>query len=182
MILLPGATILSYGSQTPRLGRNVLVASGARLIGNLDIGDDSSIWFNTVVRGDVHFIRIGARTNIQDNTTVHVTQGQAPCVIGDDVTIGHNAIVHACTVEDRCLIGMGAIILDHAVIGAGSLVGAGALVTQGKVFPPRSLIMGSPAKVVRPLTDAEVAGLSQSAVHYIETAKSYFQAAQAPSR
>lgn len=174
MHLLPGSNLLPYGGKTPRLAPGTLVASGAQLIGDLEIGADSSIWFNVVVRADVHHIRIGARTNIQDNSTVHVTEGEAPCIIGNDVTVGHNAIVHACTVEDLCLIGMGAIILDHAVIGAGSLVGAGALVTQGKRFPPRSLIIGSPAKAVRTLTDEELAGLRESAAHYVTTARGYF--------
>lgn len=177
MYQLPGSHILPFGGKTPKIGKNVLVASGAQLIGDLEIGDESSIWFNVVVRGDVHRIRIGARTNVQDNTTVHVTEGQSPCIIGSDVTIGHNAIVHACTVEDLCLIGMGAVVLDKAVIREGSLVGAGALVTQGKEFPPRSLIIGSPAKAVRQLTDEELAGLRESAGHYVTTARGYFPVA-----
>ena len=155
------------------MAERVFVADGVRLIGDLEVGRDSSLWFNVVVRADVHYVRIGERTNIQDNSTVHVTSGEAPCVIGNDVTIGHNAIVHACTVEDLCLIGMGAVILDQAVIGAESLVGAGALVTQGKRFPPRSLIHGSPAKVVRSLTEAELRGLRESAEHYVSAARGY---------
>ncbi len=168
-----GAQILSFGEKTPKLADGVFIASGARLIGDLIVGQDSSIWFNTVIRADVHYIHIGDRTNIQDDSTVHVTSKVAPCVIGNDVTVGHNAIVHACTVEDLCLIGMGAIILDEAVIGKGSLVGAGALVTQGKKFPPRSLIVGSPAKAIRLLTDAEIEGLKESAQHYVDTALRY---------
>src|SRR4051794_23392244 len=117
--LLPGSTVLPYRGKTPRLGQDVMVASGGQLIGDLEIGARSSIWFNVVVRADVHFITIGTDTNIQDNTTVHVTEGQAPCIIGNKVTVGHNAIVHACTVEDHCLIGMGAIVLDKAVIREG---------------------------------------------------------------
>ncbi len=170
---LPHTNVLPFAGATPDLGEGVFLASGAQLIGDLRIGRDSSVWFNTVIRADVHYIRIGERTNIQDNSTVHVTEGQSPCVIGSDVTVGHNCIVHACTVEDLCLIGMGAIILDKAVIRHGSLVGAGALVTQGKEFPPRSLILGSPAKAVRTLTDAEYHGLAESARHYVETAKRY---------
>lgn len=173
MHLLPGCNLLPYGGKTPKLADGTLVTSGAQLIGDLVVGEQSSIWFNVVIRADVARIRIGARTNVQDNTTVHVSEG-VPCLIGDDVTIGHNAIVHACTVENLCLIGMGAIILDGAVIGEGSLVGAGALVTQGKKFPPRSLIIGSPAKAVRTLTDEELAGLRESAAHYITTARGYF--------
>lgn len=171
--VLPHANILPFAGKTPELGAGAFVASGAQLIGDLKVGKDSSIWFNVVIRADVHYIRIGDRTNIQDNSTVHVTEGQAPCVIGSGVTVGHNAIIHACTVEDDCLIGMGAIILDKAVIRQGSLVGAGALVTQGKEFPPRSLILGSPAKAVRQLTDEEFASLKDSARHYVETARLY---------
>ena len=173
MFQMPHANILTYNGKHPELQSGVFVASGAQLIGDLKVGAETSIWFNTVIRADVHYIRIGARSNIQDNTTVHVTEGRAPCVIGNDVTIGHNAIIHACTVEDLCLVGMGAIVLDHAVIRSGSLVGAGALVTQGREFPPRSLIIGSPAKVVRQLTDAEYAELKESARHYLATAKMY---------
>ncbi len=170
---MQSAQIISFDEKTPKLADGVFLAGGARLIGDLVIGKDSSVWFNVVIRADVHHIRIGERTNVQDNSTVHVTSNVAPCIIGNDVTIGHNAIVHACTVEDLCLIGMGAVVLDQAVIGKGSLVGAGALVTQGKKFPPYSLIVGSPAKVIRQLTDAEIEGLKDSAAHYVETAARY---------
>ncbi|MBM4252649.1 MAG: gamma carbonic anhydrase family protein [Deltaproteobacteria bacterium] len=170
---MPGASILPYGGKQPKLAADVFVASGAHLIGDLEIGAGSSIWFNTVVRGDVHYIRIGERTNIQDNSTVHVTGNKLPCIIGSDITVGHNVLLHACTVEDLCLIGMGAIVLDGAVISRESLVGAGAVVTPGKTFPPRSLIIGSPARVVRSLTEAEVQGLRDSAHAYVQTALSY---------
>lgn len=174
MRTLPHATILPYQGQRPRLGHDVLVASGAHLIGDLSIGGESSIWFNTVIRADVQPITIGARTNVQDNSTIHVTRGDGPCHIGSDVTIGHGTVIHACTIEDLCLIGMGAVILDKAVIRHGSIVGAGSVVTQGKDFPPRSMIIGSPAKVVRQLTDAEYAALMESARHYVEVARQYF--------
>jgi len=170
---MPGASILPFGGKHPKLADDVFVASGAHLIGDLEIGAGSSIWFNTVVRGDVHYIRIGERTNIQDNSTVHVTGNKLPCIIGSDITVGHNALLHACTVEDLCLIGMGAIVLDGAVISRESLVGAGAVVTPGKTFPPRSLIIGSPARVVRSLTDAEVQGLRDSANAYVTNALAY---------
>ncbi len=170
---MPHANVLPYQGVVPRLGSGVFVASGAHLIGDVEAGPEASFWFNVVARGDVHHIRVGARTNIQDNSVLHVTEGKAPCLIGSDVTVGHGAIVHACTVEDLCLIGMGAIILDQAVIRTGSIVGAGALVTQGKEFPPHSLIVGSPAKAVRTLTDREVEGLYASARHYVETARHY---------
>lgn len=174
--------ISPFNSILPVIADDVFIADGARIIGKVHIGSKSSIWFNTVVRGDVHEIRIGARTNIQDNTTVHVSEGRAGCYIGNDVTIGHNAIVHACTVEDLALIGMGAVISDEAVIGKGSLVGAGALVTQGKKFPPYSLIIGSPAKAVRQLTEEEIKGLQESADHYVEIARQYLKISDKASK
>lgn len=170
---MPHANILPYKGLLPRLAKDVFVASGAQLIGDIEAGPESSFWFNVVARGDVHHIRVGARTNIQDGSVLHVTSGKAPCLIGDDVTVGHAAVVHACTVENLCLIGMGAIILDEARIRTGSIVGAGALVTQGKEFPPHSLIVGSPARAVRTLTDAEIEGLWESSRHYVETARNY---------
>lgn len=173
MYRMPNANILPFKDKFPSLAGGVLVASGAQLIGDLNVGRDSSFWFNVVVRADVHSIRIGERTNIQDNSTIHVTAGEAACIIGSDVTIGHNAILHACTVEDLCLVGMGAIILDKAIIRKGSIVGAGALVTQGKEFPPKSLIIGSPARAIRTVTDEEYQSLIQSAQHYVETARAY---------
>jgi carbonic anhydrase/acetyltransferase-like protein (isoleucine patch superfamily) len=173
MFTLPQANIISFRGQKPRLAPNVFVASGAQLIGDLEIGEDSSVWFNVTIRADVQRIRIGARTNIQDNTVIHVTHGTGPTTIGSDVTIGHGAVIHACTVEDLCLIGMGAILLDGAVIPRESFVAAGALVTPGKTFPPGSMIMGSPAKAVRSLTAEEKAGLKKSALHYVETTKAY---------
>jgi gamma-carbonic anhydrase len=175
MFQMPGSHIIPFKGTQPRIGKDVLLASGACVIGDTVIGRDSSIWFNTIIRGDVHFIRIGERTNIQDNTMVHVTAGQASCTIGNDVTIGHNAVIHACEIEDLCLIGMGAVILDKAVIGKGSLVGAGSLVTQGKVFPPNSLIMGSPARLIRTLNDCEMKRLKESAEHYVRTARAYME-------
>lgn len=174
MRLLPHATILPYRGQRPQLGHDVLVASGAQLIGALTVGAESSIWFNTVIRADVQPITIGARTNVQDNSTIHVTAKDGPCLIGNDVTIGHGTVLHACTIEDLCLIGMGAVILDKAVIRHGSIVGAGSVVTQGKDFPPRSMIIGSPARVVRQLTDEEYASLLHSARHYLEVSRQYF--------
>jgi carbonic anhydrase/acetyltransferase-like protein (isoleucine patch superfamily) len=174
MRLMPNANILPYNGQRPHLGHDVLVASGAQLIGDLVIGSESSVWFNTVIRADVQPIRIGCRTNIQDNSTIHVTAENGPCTIGNDVTVGHGAIIHACTIEDLCLIGMGAIILDKAVIRHGCVVGAGAVVTQGKEFPPRSMIIGSPGRAVRQLSDSEYAGLMQSAKHYIHVSRQYF--------
>jgi carbonic anhydrase/acetyltransferase-like protein (isoleucine patch superfamily) len=172
--------ILPYLEYTPSIGERVFIAPSADVIGRLQIGADSSIWFQTAVRADVHYIKIGARTSIQDGSMVHVTHYKSedmsdghPTVIGDDVTVGHKVMLHGCTIEDGCLIGMSATILDGAVIGKESIVGAGALVTKNKKFPPRSLIMGSPAKVVRELTDEEVAELYASAKRYVGFKNNY---------
>jgi carbonic anhydrase/acetyltransferase-like protein (isoleucine patch superfamily) len=153
------------------LADDTFVAPGAQLIGEIVAGPGTSFWYNVVVRADVMPIRIGARVNIQDLTMIHVSSGSFSTTIGDDVTIGHRAIVHGAIVEDGCLIGMGSVVMDGAVIGKESLVGAGALVTPGTVIPPRSLVLGSPAKVKRSLTDKEVQGLYDSATHYVVTAK-----------
>jgi gamma-carbonic anhydrase len=173
MYVMQGATVISWKNHTPQIAQDVLIASGARLMGQLTIGQLSSIWFNTVLRGDVNYIRIGEKTKIQDNTTVHVNAEKYPTIIGNEVTIGHNAIIHACTIGDCSLIGMGAIVLDGAIIPEQSLVAAGALVPPGKTYPPRSLIVGSPAKVTRPLDAKELAFLAHSAKHYANLAKTY---------
>ncbi len=164
----------------PQIGENSWIAPSADVIGEVACGSDCSIWFGCVVRGDVHYIKIGNRVNIQDLSMVHVTHYKKadksdgnPTIIGDDVTIGHRVMLHGCVIEDACLIGMSATILDGAVIGKESIVGAGALVTKGKIFPPRSLIMGSPAKVVRELSDDEVKELYASASRYVEFKKDY---------
>jgi carbonic anhydrase/acetyltransferase-like protein (isoleucine patch superfamily) len=157
----------------PRLGNGVFVAETAAVIGDVEIGDQSSVWYGTVIRGDVMPIRIGARTSLQDNTVIHVTASRYGTTIGSDCTIGHNAIIHACVVEDLCLIGMGSIILDGAKIGRGSLVGAGALVTPGTDIPPDSLVIGSPAKVKRPVNDKEREQILYGAAHYVELARAY---------
>jgi carbonic anhydrase/acetyltransferase-like protein (isoleucine patch superfamily) len=161
-----------YGKR-PQLGRGVFLAETCAVIGDVVIGDESSIWYATVVRGDVMPIRIGARTSIQDNTVIHVTSDFSGTIVGDDCTVGHGAIIHACTVEDRCLIGMGAILLDGCRIGAGSLVGAGALVTPGTIIPPGSLVLGSPAKVKRPVNEREREQIDYGARHYVELARTY---------
>lgn len=160
--------VYRLGDRTPKLPTegSYWVAPGAQLIGDVAIGEGVGIWFNAAVRGDNEPIRIGARTNIQDGAVLHSDYG-APLSIGDGCTIGHAAIIHGCTIGDNVLVGMGATILNKAVIGADSLVGANALVTEGKQFPPKSLIVGAPAKVVRELTDDEVAGLRRSAADYV---------------
>lgn len=169
-----------FKATLPTLGSNTWTAPSADVIGDVTCGEDCSIWFGCVVRGDVHYIKIGSRTNIQDLSMIHVTHYKNgdkttgnPTIIGDDVTIGHRVMLHGCTIEDACLIGMSATILDGAVIGKESIVGAGALVTKNKVFPPRSLIVGSPAKVIRELNDEEVAELYASATRYVEFKKDY---------
>lgn len=148
------------------------VAPSADVIGDVHLGADASVWFGAVIRGDNTPIMIGARTNIQEAAMLHSDPG-APLTIGTGCTIGHHAILHGCTIEDDVLIGMGAIILNRAVIGAGSIVGAGALVTEGKVMPPNSLIVGSPARVARTLDDGAAAMLKASAAHYVEKSRAY---------
>jgi carbonic anhydrase/acetyltransferase-like protein (isoleucine patch superfamily) len=153
-------------------GGRVYIADGARLMGDVRLGEDASVWFNAVLRGDNEPMQIGARTNIQDGAVLHSDPG-APLTIGSDCTIGHAAILHGCTVGNGSLVGMGATILNRAVIGEGSLVGANALVTEGKVFPERALIVGAPAKMIRQLTDEEVARLIVSAAHYVANGKRF---------
>ncbi|MGA0163141.1 MAG: gamma carbonic anhydrase family protein [Bdellovibrionota bacterium] len=157
------------------LAENVFVAPSADLIGRLKVGRDSSFWFQTLARADVNFIKIGARTNIQDQSCLHVTGEDAPLIIGDDVTIGHQALLHGCTIGNRVLIGMGSVIMDHAKIEDDCLVAAGSLITENKVFPSGHLIMGRPAKIMRALTDEEKLSLKKSALDYVETARQYLE-------
>lgn len=166
-------SIIPYKSIVPRLHPSVFVAEGARIIGDVEIGKDSSVWFNTVIRGDVNYIRIGERTNIQDNSVIHVTHQKYPTIIGSNVTIGHNAVIHACTIYDYCLIGMGAVVLDDAKVGPTSIVAAGAVVTMRMVVPEGVLVAGIPARVVRELTPEEKKSLVQSAQNYVEYVSTY---------
>ncbi|MDP2359360.1 MAG: gamma carbonic anhydrase family protein [bacterium] len=158
--------VLPFEGKTPRLADDVAVMHGALVLGDVEIGAGSSVWFNTVVRGDVNYIRIGERSNVQDGSVLHVTHETAPLRIGHDVTIGHMAMLHGCTIEDCVLIGMQATVLDGAIVGTESLVAAGSVVLEGMIIPPRSLVAGCPAKVKRSLTPGEVAALHQSAAHY----------------
>ncbi len=167
------ATIRTFGGSRPVIGRDVFLAETCAVIGDVEIGDESSVWYGTVVRGDVMPIRIGARTSLQDNTVIHVTGGRFGTTIGSDCTIGHGAIIHACVVEDLCLIGMGSVILDGARIGRGSLVGAGALVTPGTDIPPGSLVIGAPARVKRPINDKEREQIEIGAAHYVALTRLY---------
>lgn len=167
--------VRAYKGKKPRIGEGTFIAENATLIGDLEIGDDCSIWFGTVLRADVQFIRIGARTNIQDNCVVHVTDDIHPTVIAEEVTIGHGAIVHGCTIGRGALIGMGARILDGAVVGESALVGAGTLVSEGMQIPPRTLAIGVPARVKRELTDQEVARLEAGWRNYVEHKNEYLK-------
>lgn len=165
--------VLPYEGKRPRIAPSVFLADGSAVTGDVEIGEDSSLWFGTVVRGDVNWIRIGARVNLQDRVVVHVTSGTHPATIGDDVSVGHGAVLHGCTVKDRSLVGIGAIVLDGAVVGPEAMVGAGSLVAPGKVVPPGKLALGSPARVVRDLTPDEIAGLRGTATRYVGLAARY---------
>jgi carbonic anhydrase/acetyltransferase-like protein (isoleucine patch superfamily) len=167
------AVLRSFGGKRPQIGRDVFLAETCALIGDVVVGDESSIWYSTVLRGDVMAIRIGARTSMQDGAIVHVTSGRFSTAVGDDCTIGHGAIIHGCTIEDRCLIGMGSTILDGARVGRGSLVGAGALITPGTDIPPSSLVLGAPARVVRSVNPKEREQIEYGASHYVELARRY---------
>lgn len=161
-----------FEKKSPQVDATAFIAPSAELIGQVTIGSESSVWYQAVLRGDINAIRIGARTNIQDGTIGHVSRARS-LIVGDEVTVGHRVVLHACEVERGCLIGMGAILLDGAVVGAESLVGAGALITQGAVIPPRSLVLGVPATVRRSLTDEELAFCKSSWERYIGYAKAY---------
>ena len=165
--------IYSYKNATPKLAQSVFVAPNAAVIGDVEIGEDSSVWFNSVIRGDVHQIRIGERTNIQDGSVLHVTYQKWALEIGDNVTVGHGAILHGCTISSNCLIGMGARVLDGARVGEFSLVAAGSLVLQGDKVPSNSLVAGVPAIVKRTLTPEEVEQTKASAERYVKYKDSY---------
>jgi gamma-carbonic anhydrase len=172
--------IRAFEGIVPKIADSAYIEETAVIIGDVIIGEESSIWFNTVVRGDVHHIRIGDRTNVQDLCVVHVTHDTHPTVLGNDVTVGHHVVLHGCTIHDRVLIGMGAILMDGVVIGKDCIVGAGALVTERTIVPPNSLVLGSPAKVKRPLTEPELAWIRESAANYIRYARRYRDGPQRP--
>jgi carbonic anhydrase/acetyltransferase-like protein (isoleucine patch superfamily) len=159
--------LISCRGVSPQLAKNVFLAKGAYLVGDVKVGAQSSIWFNAVLRGDVTPITVGERTNIQDGAVLHGTYQKAAVTIGNDVTVGHNAILHGCTIGDLVLIGMGSVIMDLAKIGSRSIVGAGSLVTESSEFPDGSLILGRPAKVIRPLKPEELAFLPKSSENYL---------------
>ena len=172
--------VYPYKGVSPEIAEDVLLCPGAMVVGRVKIGQGSSVWYNAVIRGDVHDVIIGRYASIQDGTLIHEDSGRGsglegglPTVVGDYVTVGHGVILHACRVEDYALIGMGAIIMDGAIIGRGSVVGAGALVTKNTVVPPFSLVLGSPAKVVRTLPDASLAQRKEQAMHYYGLAQEH---------
>ncbi len=167
------AVIRTFGDKAPVIGTGVFAAETAAIIGDVVIGDRSSIWYGAVLRGDVFHIRVGEETSIQDNSVLHVTSGQHATIVGNRVTVGHSVTLHGCTVGDLCVVGMGATVLDEAVIGSRCIVGAGALVTPRTVIPEGHLAVGAPARVKRPLTEAELASLDDSANHYVELAERY---------
>ncbi|MFY8042261.1 MAG: gamma carbonic anhydrase family protein [Rhodoferax sp.] len=164
--------VYALDTLVPQIAESAWVADSAQVIGNVYLADDVSVWFGTVIRGDTDTIRIGKGSNIQDASVLHADIGK-PLTVGDNVTVGHQVMLHGCTIGDGSLIGIGAVVLNGAKIGKGCLVGAGALVTEGKEFPDGSMILGSPAKVVRELTPAQLAGLQLSAMHYVENARRF---------
>lgn len=159
--------------QSPKIHPTARILSGVQLHGDVEIGKDSSLWFNAVVRGDVNYIKIGERTNIQDLSMIHVSYKASPAILGNDITIGHSVVLHACTIRDFVLVGMGSVILDDAEIGEYCIIGAGSLVTQKTKIPPGSKAFGRPAKVVGELTEAERAKIRFNALHYVNLAKAY---------
>src|SRR5450432_938475 len=165
--------IRSFRGVQPQIHHTAFIADGAHVIGDVHIGEQSSIWFNTIVRGDMFYIRIGDRTNVQDNSVIHTRTGAHPTILEDEVTVGHSVTLHGCCVERGALIGIGSILLDEVRVGAQSLVAAGSLVSPGTIIPPRSLVMGMPAKVKRPLTDEEVRGLARNWQNYVEYSRYY---------
>jgi carbonic anhydrase/acetyltransferase-like protein (isoleucine patch superfamily) len=175
-ILMPRQPdIRPYRGKCPQISASAYIDPAAIIIGDVIIGEDSSVWPATVIRGDVHHIRIGARTNIQDGSVLHVMRDEYPLILGDDVTIGHSCTLHGCTIESRCLVGMGAILLNGVVIGSGSIVAAGTLLTERTVIPPGSLVVGHPGKVKRALTAIDQASIDSYAQRYVSYKNIYIQ-------
>lgn len=165
--------VLKFREKLPKIAETAYIAPSAEVIGDVEIGEDSSIWFGSIIRGDVNYIRIGARTNIQDSCAVHVTSRTHATTLEDEITVGHRAVLHGCYVERGCLIGIGAILLDGVRIGENSLVAAGSLLPPGTVVPPRVLVMGAPARVKRDLTSDEIDALERSWRNYVELKQHY---------
>lgn len=169
--LVKDQVFFPYQGMLPDVDESVFIASGAKIIGDVKIGEDSSVWYNTVIRGDVNYIRIGKMTNVQDCSMLHVTAETNPLVIGDNVTIGHSVTLHGCTINNLCLIGMGSVVLDGAIVEEGSVVAAGAVVPPKYVVPKGMLVAGVPCKVIRQLSALELGSLTKSALHYLEYSK-----------
>ena len=167
--------ITSFKTSIPRIHETVFITEDAIVVGDVEIGEDSSIWFGSIIRGDVNFIRIGARTNIQDGTIIHVSSKTHSTILEDEITVGHRVTLHGCHVESGCLIGIGSIVMDGVRVGPNSLVGAGSLLTPNTQIPPRSLVLGSPAKVKRELTDEEIAYLDRSWRNYVDLKDQYLR-------
>ena len=165
--------ILSFKNKTPQVESSAYISHSAMVVGNVAIGEKSSVWFNAVIRGDVNYIRIGKRTNVQDGCVLHVAREKYPLIIGDEVTVGHNATLHACTIASHCLIGMGTVVMDGSEIGENCIIGAGSLVTPHTVISSGNMAIGSPAKIKRKLTDGEIRSIRDSANHYVGDIKSY---------
>lgn len=170
---MTSSPILTFDGITPHITAGVFIAPNAIVIGDVTIGASSSVWFGCVLRADVGFIRIGDRSNIQDLSCIHMTEGLSNTIVGDDVTVGHRVVLHGCTIEDGALIGMGSVLLDNVVVGRDSLIAAGSLLPPRMVVPPRSLVRGSPARVIREVTDEEREMGRAGAAHYVEKAKAY---------
>jgi gamma-carbonic anhydrase len=168
-----GGTLMPYNGIVPTLGVDAYVASNAVVIGDVVIGDRASVWFNCLIRGDGNYIRIGAESNIQDGTIIHISTNNGPTIIGKRVTVGHGAIIHACTIEDDTMIGIGAIVLDKAVVERGAVVGAGAVVPPGKRVKAGEMWTGVPAQFQRPTKDSEIAFIARNAAHYVELAGTF---------
>jgi carbonic anhydrase/acetyltransferase-like protein (isoleucine patch superfamily) len=164
--------ILTLAGRTPRVGESVYIAPSADVIGDVELADNSSIWFQCVLRGDIEPIRVGLNSNIQDGTVIHTMMG-APTIVGNWVTVGHQATLHGCTIGDHCLIGMGAVLLNHVQVGEGSIVAAGALVAENTVIPPRSLYMGVPARFKRAVSDEDLEYINMHATNYLRYKKDY---------
>ena len=165
--------IIKYKNKIPVISKTCFIANSTNIIGDVKIGSETNIWFGTTIRADMHYIRIGRRTNIQDNSIIHVTTDIAPTIIGNGITIGHGAIIHGCTIKDNCLIGMGSIIMDEVVINEGSMIAAGALIPPRTIVPKNTLMVGSPAKPIRKLRKIEKNEIFERAQHYIDLANDY---------
>lgn len=175
MSISPAAHIIPYREVTPSFAPDVYVAPGCSVIGDVEMAAESSLWFNCVVRGDVNPVRIGARSNVQDGTIIHTATKDGPTLIGKDVVVGHQCMLHACILEDACIVGMGAVVMDYSVVETGAWVAAGALVPPNKRVKSGELWMGRPAKFVRPVSEAEIAQIARIAANYVARAKEYGQ-------